>query len=41
MGSLSSRDDLEIDRDAEFKAGIRSDLAVAQLAVPESESHYG
>lgn len=31
----------EIDRDAEFKAGNRSDLVVAQLAVPESESHYG
>lgn len=41
MGSLSSPDGLEIDRDAEFKAGNRSDLVVAQLAVPESESHYG
>lgn len=41
MSSLSSPDGLEIDRDAEFKVGNRSDLVVAQLAVPESESHYG
>lgn len=32
---------LENDRDAEFKAGNISDPMVAQLTVPEPESHYG